>query len=78
MELPRSGYGGRPGRVLKRPDLSEPETAARTIYDTLQLITAGKSEVGPSQLSGAIGIGRVYDHLLQDPEGWRRVMWFSV
>jgi regulator of sigma E protease len=25
-----------------------------------------------------VGIGHVYYNLLQDPEGWRRVLWFSV
>jgi regulator of sigma E protease len=66
-------------RVLRYPTPGEQlREAARTIYDTLSLIIGGKSEVGPSQLSGAIGIGRVYYHLLQDPEAVRRVMWFSV
>lgn len=52
--------------------------AARTIVDTLQAITSSKSDVGASHLSGAIGIGNVYYNLLQDPEGWRKVFWFSV
>jgi regulator of sigma E protease len=66
-------------RILSHPSpMAQVKEAARTIVDTLRLITSGKSEVGPSQLSGAIGIGRVYYSLLQDPEGWRRVMWFSV
>lgn len=66
-------------RILTHPGpMAQIREAARTIYDTLRLITSGKSEVGPSQLSGAIGIGRVYYSLLQDPEGVRRVMWFSV
>jgi regulator of sigma E protease len=68
---------GRPGMTYPTP-LVQLKEAARTIYDTLHLITSGKSEVGPGQLSGAIGIGRVYYSLLQDPEAVRRVMWFSV
>jgi regulator of sigma E protease len=66
-------------RVLTYPaPLVQLKEAARTIYDTLRLITSGKSEVGPGQLSGAIGIGHVYYNLLRDPEAVRRVMWFSV
>lgn len=52
--------------------------AARTIVDTLQAITSSKSDLGASHLSGAIGIGNIYYNLLQDPEGWRKVLWFSV
>ncbi len=52
--------------------------AGRTIGDTLQAITSRKSDVSASHLSGAIGIGNVYYNLLQDSEGWRMVLWFSV
>jgi len=48
------------------------------IFATVQAITAHKSEVGVQQLGGAVMIGRVYYNLLQDEEGWRRVLWFSV
>jgi len=48
------------------------------IFATIQAITAHKSEVGVQQLGGAVMIGRVYYSLLQDEEGWRRVLWFSV
>lgn len=66
-------------RILVHPSpLVQIREASRTIYDTLRLIIRGKSEVGPAQLSGAIGIGNVYYHMLQDPEALRRVMWFSV
>jgi regulator of sigma E protease len=66
-------------RILVHPTpMVQIREASRTIYDTLSLIIRGKSEVGPGQLSGAIGIGNVYYHMLQDPEALRRVMWFSV
>ena len=48
------------------------------IVATIHAITARKSEVGVQQLGGAVMIGRVYYNLLQDEEGWRRVLWFSV
>jgi regulator of sigma E protease len=59
-----------PGRQLK--------DAAMTIVRTLQAITSPKSDLGAQHLSGAIGIANVYYNLLQDPDGWRRVLWFSV
>ena len=67
-ELPNSHPS--PGSQLK--------DAAMTIWNTLAAITSSKSDLGASHLSGAIGIGTVYYNLLQDPDGWRRVLWFSV
>jgi regulator of sigma E protease len=58
--------------------LSQIKDAARTIVETLRAITSPKSDVGPSHLSGFIGIANVYYNLLQDPQGWQRVLWFSV
>jgi regulator of sigma E protease len=53
--------------------------AGRTIYDTLRKLSpTSKSDIGASHLSGFIGIANVYYTLLQDPDGWRRVLWFSV
>ena len=48
------------------------------IFATIGAITQPKSNVGVQQLGGAIMIGRVYYNLLQDEQGWRRVLWFSV
>ncbi|MFZ4765589.1 MAG: RIP metalloprotease RseP [Roseimicrobium sp.] len=51
---------------------------ACSIFNTLQSLGSRKSGVSVSHLSSALGIGQVYFNLLQDPEGWRRVLWFSV
>lgn len=53
--------------------------AGRTIYDTLRKLSpTSNSDIGASHLSGFIGIANVYYNLLQDPNGWERVLWFSV
>jgi regulator of sigma E protease len=51
---------------------------ATSIKDTLQKLFSPTSAVSVSHLSSALGIGHVYYSLLQDPEGWRKVLWFSV
>ncbi|QIF05602.1 RIP metalloprotease RseP [Roseimicrobium sp. ORNL1] len=59
--------------------LSQIKDAGRTIYDTLRKLSpTSKSDIGASHLSGFIGIANVYYNLLQDPNGWERVLWFSV
>ena len=52
--------------------------ACRTIFNTLQKVFNPKSGIGPSQLSGPIGIMGLYYDLFQHPDGWRLVLWFSV
>jgi regulator of sigma E protease len=37
-----------------------------------------KSDVGIQQLGGAIMIIRAYKNFFESPNGWRRVLWFSV
>jgi regulator of sigma E protease len=66
-------------RALEFPEPSQSLTdASRSIKDTLGALFSKKSDVSVSHLSSAVGIGHVYYSLLQDPEGWRRVLWFSV
>lgn len=57
---------------------SQLKDAARTITETLRAITSPKGDIGASHLSGFIGIVNVYYNLFQDPNGWQRVLWFSV
>ena len=52
--------------------------SANTIFATFGALFAPKSEIGVSQLGGAVMIIRVYYNLFQDDDGWRRVLWFSV
>jgi regulator of sigma E protease len=54
------------------------KASAMQIFNTFGALFAKKGEIGVQQLGGAVMIGRVYYNLLQDDEGWRRVLWFSV
>jgi len=54
------------------------KTSALQIFNTLGALFSKKGEIGVQQLGGAVMIGRVYYNLLQDDQGWRRVLWFSV
>jgi regulator of sigma E protease len=59
--------------------LGQLKDAGRTIVDTLRKLSpTSNSDIGASHLSGFIGIANVYYNLLQDPNGWERVLWFSV
>ena len=49
-----------------------------TIRNTLGALFARKSELGVSDLSGPLGIMKIYGGLLASDEGWRLVLWFSV
>jgi regulator of sigma E protease len=66
-------------RITRHPGvLLQLRDAGRTISQTLKAITSTKSDLGPSHLSGAIGIVHSYYNLFQDPAGWQLVLWFSV
>jgi regulator of sigma E protease len=58
--------------------LEQIEVSASQILNTLGALFQRHGEVGVQQLGGAVMIGRVYYNLLQDDDGWRRVLWFSV
>lgn len=52
--------------------------SAVMIRNTLSAISNPASEVGPTHLSSAVGIMRLYYRLFEHPDGWRLVLWFSV
>ena len=49
-----------------------------TIRNTLGALFSRKSELGVSDLSGPLGIMKIYGGLLASEQGWRLVLWFSV
>jgi regulator of sigma E protease len=57
---------------------SQIQTSAGQIFSTFGALFEHKGQIGVQQLGGAVMIGRVYYNLLQDEQGWRRVLWFSV
>jgi regulator of sigma E protease len=65
--------------LLEHPNpLEQIKSSVGQIVATIQAITAPKSSIGVQQLGGAVMIVRVYATLFDDPDGWRRVLWFSV
>lgn len=64
--------------MLYPKPMEQIQTSALQIFNTIGALFARHSEIGVQQLGGAVMIGRVYYNLLQDEEGWRRVLWFSV
>lgn len=72
-------YNGAGKRTLVRLDpITQVVDGCRTIVNTLKAITNPETGIGPSQLSGPIGILGLYYDLFQHPDGWRLVLWFSV
>jgi len=49
-----------------------------TMWETISAVTAPRSEISVQQLSGPVGIMRIYYLLFQSPLGWQLALWFSV
>lgn len=49
-----------------------------TMWETISAVTARHSEIGVQQLSGPVGIMRIYYLLFESPMGWQLALWFSV
>jgi regulator of sigma E protease len=64
--------------MLHPKPMEQIQASAMQIVNTLGALFERHGDIGVQQLGGAVMIGRVYYNLLQDEEGWRRVLWFSV
>jgi regulator of sigma E protease len=74
-----SAWEGDTNVLLEHPTpWNQIKSSVTQIFATIQAITAPKSQIGVQQLGGAVMIVRVYATLFDDPDGWRRVLWFSV
>jgi regulator of sigma E protease len=71
-------YGDTNATLVKPNPVEQIKTSAGQIFNTLGALFERHGDVGVQQLGGAVMIGRVYYNLLQDEDGWRRVLWFSV
>jgi regulator of sigma E protease len=49
-----------------------------TMWETISAVVAPRSEISVQQLSGPVGIMRIYYMLFESPMGWRLALWFSV
>lgn len=65
--------------ALVHPDpLVQIKTSILAMWETISALTDRRSEIGVQQLSGPVGIMRVYYLLFQNPMGWQLALWFSV
>jgi len=65
--------------TLAHPNpLSQIKSSILTMWETISAITARDSQIGVQQLSGPVGIMRLYYLLFQSPTGWQLALWFSV
>jgi regulator of sigma E protease len=64
---------------LVHPDpITQIKSSLLTMWETISAVTARHSEIGVQQLSGPVGIMRIYYLLFQSPMGWQLALWFSV
>lgn len=81
QKQPRIGVEWDPRGVVKlvHPDpLVQIKSSILTMWETILAVTDRRSEIGVQQLSGPVGIMRVYYLLFQNPMGWQLALWFSV
>jgi regulator of sigma E protease len=74
-----SMWAGNTNEALVHPKpLDQISESAGQIFATVGAVFSSKSDVGIQQLGGAIMIIRAYKNFFESPNGWRRVLWFSV
>lgn len=79
--LPRIGieWDQRGMITLAHPrPLLQIKSSILTMWETISAVTAPRSTIGVQQLSGPVGIMRIYYLLFQSPMGWQLALWFSV
>ena len=53
-------------------------SSVTTMWETISAVAAPHSEISVQQLSGPVGIMRIYYLLFESPMGWQLALWFSV
>lgn len=71
-------YGNTNEALVHPTPASQIAESAGQIFATLGTVLSPKSDVGIRQLGGAVMIIRAYKNFFESPNGWRRVLWFSV
>ena len=65
--------------VTKRPGVVEQIVGTvQTMAATLKAVFSPKSKISTGHLNGGLGIIHYYYIMLNQPEGWKLVLWFSV
>jgi len=65
--------------TLTHPNpLTQIKSSILTMWETISAVAAPHSEISVQQLSGPVGIMRIYYLLFESPMGWQLALWFSV
>jgi regulator of sigma E protease len=65
--------------TLAHPDpWTQVKSSILTMWETISAVTDRRSEISVQQLSGPVGIMRIYYLLFESPMGWQLALWFSV
>lgn len=65
--------------TLAHPDpWTQVKSSILTMWETISAVTDRHSEISVQQLSGPVGIMRIYYLLFESPMGWQLALWFSV
>lgn len=60
------------------PPLIQVAESADMVRSTLMALVTPHSNVGPSMLSGPVGIMNLFSAVLSSPDGWRLALWLAV
>jgi regulator of sigma E protease len=65
-------------RLVHQNPFQQVADSVQAIVGTLEALFTPHSAVGPSQLSGPIGIMNIFYSVLSSPDGWRLALWLAV
>ena len=65
-------------RLVHQNPFEQVGESVQAIVGTLEALFTPHSTVGPSQLSGPIGIMNIFFSVLSSPDGWRLALWLAV
>jgi regulator of sigma E protease len=65
-------------RLVHQNPIEQVGESVQAIVGTLSALFTPHSTVGPSQLSGPIGIMNIFFAVLSSPDGWRLALWLAV
>jgi regulator of sigma E protease len=65
-------------RLVHQTPFEQVGESVQAVVGTLEALFTPHSTVGPSQLSGPLGIMNIFFSVLSGPDGWRLALWFAV
>ena len=65
-------------RLVHQNPFEQVGESVQDVVGTLEALFTPRTTVGPSQLSGPIGIMNIFFAVLSSPDGWRLALWLAV